>query len=40
MSLKFEWDAQKAKLDYEKHRVSFDEAMTPIQSQRLTQSTQ
>lgn len=28
MSLKFEWDAQKAKLNYEKHRVSFDEAKT------------
>jgi uncharacterized protein len=28
MSLKFEWDTQKAKLNYEKHCVSFDEAKT------------
>jgi uncharacterized protein len=28
MSLQFEWDAQKAKLNYEKHGVSFDEAKT------------
>jgi uncharacterized protein len=28
MSLQFEWDAQKAELNYRKHRVSFDEAKT------------
>jgi uncharacterized protein len=28
MALQFEWDAQKAKLNYKKHGVSFDEAKT------------
>jgi uncharacterized protein len=28
MALQFEWDAQKAKLSYKKHGVSFDEAKT------------
>mgnify|MGYP002777006522 CR=1 FL=1 len=28
MSLAFEWDEQKAELNYRKHRVSFEEAQT------------
>jgi hypothetical protein len=28
MGLEFEWDAVKAKINFEKHGVSFDEAMT------------
>jgi uncharacterized DUF497 family protein len=28
MKLNFEWDEEKAKTNFKKHRVSFDEAMT------------
>lgn len=28
MKLSFEWDEEKAKTNFKKHRVSFDEAMT------------
>ena len=28
MSIKFEWDDEKAKINLKKHRISFDEAIT------------
>jgi len=49
MKPNFEWDAEKARLNYAKHRISFEEAatvfndpgsITQVQSPNLTQTTQ